>query len=285
MLLFGYDVYINTTSPDNKLKSIEVKELDTLLPINSHTLYFNNNQYRKVSITSDKPFNSLSKNQTINFIVENVVIFSFKKGDSTIFFKLYEEGTEYLVKYWLTHTFLPIFFTLEDKYYFLHAGGVEIDSKVILFVANSFGGKSTLTDYFIKKNHTMLSDDKVAVYEEDKNIIAVPSYPYHRPYRKVEDLGYFVENFAKKNSEIKYIFNLVKSDSQSDIIISEIFGLDKFKVLRYSSEIDLPINKNLRFEMISKIANKTKVYNITIPWDLDRLEEVYQSIISFIKKD
>ena len=35
----------------------------------------------------------------------------------------------------------------------------------------------------------MISDDKVATFIKEELIYAVPSYPYHRPYRKVEDLG------------------------------------------------------------------------------------------------
>ena len=35
--------------------------------------------------------------------------------------------------------------------------------------------------------------------------------------------------------------------------------------------------------MLSKIANSLKVYDIIIPWNLDRLEEVYQAIIKHNK--
>ena len=186
--------------------------------------------------------------------------------------------------YWFSHTFLPIVFTMENIYYFLHAGAVEIDSKPVLFVADSFGGKSTMTDFFIKKGHTMISDDKVAVYEENKEILCVPSYPYHRPYRKVEDLGYPVENFSKGAKKMHAIFNLVKSDEKAEIIIEEVLGIEKFRILRFSTEIDFPINSKSKFEMLSKIANNVKLYNIKVPWDMNRLEEVYQTIVNFIKK-
>ena len=118
--------------------------------------------------------------------------------------------------------FFAYLFTLENKYYFIHAGAVEIKGNPILFIANSFGGKSTLTDYFIKKNHTMISDDKVATFIKEELIYAVPSYPYHRPYRKVEDLGIFIENFSKENKPISKIYNLIKSDEKEEIFINEI---------------------------------------------------------------
>ena len=80
------------------------------------------------------------------------------------------------------------------------------------------------------------------------------------------------------------IFNLVKSDEKAEIIIEEVLGIEKFRILRFSTEIDFPINSKSKFEMLSKIANNVKLYNIKVPWDMNRLEEVYQTIVNFIKK-
>ena len=284
MLLYDYEVFFNKiVTNQSKIKLL--KESRTLLVDTSYIINLINNQNRKVIITSNQAFLDNQTDQTINFLVEDVVTFSAKKGENIIYYRIYKEGNDELVKYWLSHTFLPILFTFDDTYYFLHAGAVEIDSKPILFVADSFGGKSTLTDFFIQKGHTMISDDKVGVYEDERGIIAVPSYAYHRPYRKVEDLGYPVENFAKENRVIQAIFNLVKVDANESIKIEEVFGIEKFRILKFSTEIDLPINLKSRFEMLSKIANNVKLYNISIPWDLNRLEEVYEKIVNFIKKD
>ena len=284
MHLYNYEISFDkivNTNQKNKL----LKEDKTLLVDNSHILFFDNNQNRKVAITSDKPFIDNQTNQSINFLVEDVVTFSVKKGENSISYRLYKEGTQDLAMYWLSHTFLPIVFTLENTYYFLHAGAVEIDSKPVLFVADSFGGKSTMTDFFIKKGHTMISDDKVAVYEDERGVLAVPSYAYHRPYRKVEDLGYPVKNFAKEPKVMHSIFHLIKANEKAEIEIEEVFGVEKFRVLKFCTEIELQINHKSRFEMLSKIANNIKLYNIMVPWDMNRLEEVYQTIVNFIKKD
>lgn len=283
MLLYDYNVFFDKLDAEQP-KSKLLKESNTLLVDNSFILFFDNNQYRKVAITSDKPFIDNQTNQSINFLVENVVTFSTKVGENNIYYRLYKEGTQKLAMYWFTHTFLPILFTMEQVYYFLHAGAVEIESKPVLFVAASFGGKSTMTDFFIQKGHTMISDDKVAVYENEKDIMAVPSYAFHRPYRKVEDLGYPVENFSKEPKKMHAIFNLVKSDANAQIEIQEINGIEKFKILRFSTEIDFHMNSKARFEMLSKIANNVKLYNIIVPWDMNRLEEVYEKIVNFIKK-
>ncbi len=251
----------------------------------SYVLILYNNQYREVQITSNKSFDKIEKNQYFSFDVKDVLSFLFKIGTNTIILKRKEKATDLLVDYWLYHTFLPILLTFENKYYFLHAGAVEIESKSVLFIADSFGGKSTLTDFFIKKGHTMISDDKVATFEKDDKIYAVPSYPYHRPYRKMEDLGIFVENFANKIKPIHCIFNLIKSDEESKIKIEKISGIEKFKALRYATDIDLPVHKESRFKSVTNIANKVCIYNISIPWDLERLDEVYGKICKFIKKE
>ena len=285
MLLYNYELLTNHNQKTKTKNFISLEENKTLLVDTNFILHLQNNQYRKVSITSDKSFSNITANQSINFLVENIVSFNSKVGSNKITFKLEKDGTKELLEYWLYHTFLPILFTIENKYYFLHAGAVEIEEQAVLFIANSFGGKSTLTDFFIKKNHTMISDDKVGTYMQDDKIMSVPSYSYHRPYRKVEDLGIKVENFAKENKEIFCIFNLVKSEKDSRINIEKITGIEKFKALRFATDVDLEVNKKERFISLSNIANKTPIYNITIPWDLDRLEEVYDKICKFIKKE
>ena len=150
MHLYNYEISFDKIVKSNQKNKL-LKEDKTLLVDNSHILFFDNNQNRKVAITSDKPFIDNQINQSINFLVEDVVTFSVKKGENSISYRLYKEGTQDLAMYWFSHTFLPIVFTLENTYYFLHAGAVEIDSKPVLFVADSFGGKSTMTDFFIKK--------------------------------------------------------------------------------------------------------------------------------------
>ncbi|NCB12076.1 MAG: hypothetical protein EOM78_10655 [Erysipelotrichia bacterium] len=81
------------------------------------------------------------------------------------------------------------------------------------------------------------------------------------------------------------IFNLVKADEKAQIKIEELKGIEKFRILKFCTEIELHINNKSRFEMLSKIANNVKLYNIYVPWDMNRLEEVYHTIVSFIKKD
>jgi len=283
MILYNHTLLVDKEKSTKPTNILLLKENDSLSINSLFILRLHNNQNRQVAITSNNSFSNIEKNQQVNFLVEDVVTFSSCTNSSLIEYKLHKYGSDKLMTYWLYHTFLPILFTIEDKYYFLHAGAVEVDNKPILFIANSFGGKSTLTNYFVNKNHIFISDDKVGVYKKDNAIISVPSYPFHRPYRRMEDLGVKVDNFSKSNKEIFCIFNLVKSDSKSKINISKISGIEKFKALRYATDIDLSVNKESRFSILSDIGNKIDIYNISIPWDLDRLDEVYLRICTFVK--
>ena len=74
----------------------------------------------------------------------------------------------------------PIYFSINHTYNFLYAGATEIDGKAIAFMASSFAGKSTLTNYFIQRGHQLITDDKMATYESDGEIAI----------RKLKDLYY-----------------------------------------------------------------------------------------------
>lgn len=159
-------------------------------------------------------------------------------------------------------------------------GAVEIEGKSVLFTAESFGGKSTMTDFFMKKDHTLLSDDKVGTFEKEGTFYAVPSHPNHRPHRGVEDLGFHVNNMADKPSKIHAIYTLEKAPHNSKVRIVELRGIEKFKSLKYASELNINFQKAKRFKYLMKMTNTVSVYKITVPWDLERPDEVYKAITS-----
>ena len=240
---------------------------------------FRNNQGRDLALYTDRPFARTVTGQRWAFEIEGVVTFFWCSGEMTIDYVPAKNFTLELLEYWTLHIVLPIFLTIEEHYYFLHAGAVEIEGLPILFAAESFGGKSTMTDFFIKQGHTMVSDDKVAILEEEGKFMAVPSHPHHRPYRNMEDLGLFVNNMADRPKPISAIYTLHKVATDAPISISELQGIEKFKALRSSSEINLSFLKSERFKDLGRLAENVSIYKVTVPWDLERLEEVYAAIV------
>jgi len=239
---------------------------------------FFNNQGRDVALYTDRPFARTAAGQPWLFDVEGVVTFRWVSGGDTVCYVPGEAFTPELLRYWTLHTLLPLFFTVEETYDFLHAGAVLLGAGPVLFTAESFGGKSTMTDFFIRKGHAMLSDDKVAVQEEAGDFLAVPSYPYHRPYRKMEDLGRFVANTAQSPARIHAVYELERAAPDAEITIAPLGGVEKFTSLRFSSEINLSFLKPERFRLLSAVANRVPLYRVAVPWDLERLEAVYEAI-------
>ncbi len=241
--------------------------------------YYSNNQGREVSLLCEYPNCQDSSQCLWGFHIKDVVFFWWENKTNTIYYKLETQGNLELLSYWLLHVTLPMFLTVEEKYDFLHAGAVEVFGKPVLFLAESFGGKSTMTDFFIRQGHTMISDDKVGTFEEDGVFFSIPSHPYHRPYRKAEDMGVYVENFATEPKPIHAIYVLEQADKDARIEIDEILGMEKFYLLRLSSQFNLSFQKKKRFEYLSRMSNSVKIFRIRVPWDLDRLPEVYREIV------
>ncbi|HQT28318.1 MAG TPA: hypothetical protein PLH07_03350 [Sulfurovum sp.] len=242
-------------------------------------MIFPESQGRDLGLYSDREFMDRGTGQIWVFEVKDVITFFWSSGMMELEYIKHENFTEELLKYWALHVVLPIFFIIEGIYDFLHAGAVEINEEPVLFIAESFGGKSTMTDYFMKQGHTMISDDKVATFQKDGDFYTVSSYPYHRPYRDIEDLGFFVENFAKTPKAMHSIYVLQKVEGDNDVKVSMLTGVDKFMALRSAKEMNLFFPESKQLDYLGEIAQRLSVYKVTVPWDFNRLNEVYNTIL------
>ncbi len=244
----------------------------------THTQNYYSNQGRDIVLGSDEVFSRTRKGRLWSYEVVDVVHFFWYSGTRTIYYIPHKLFTADLLTYWTLHIILPTFFTIEESYRFLHTGAVEVESRPVFFFADSFGGKSTLTNYFLKHGHPLITDDKLAVEEKEGKFFALPSYPYHRPYRQLETLGYFTDNVATTPKPIQTVYALDRTDPDSAVNITELYGIEKFKVLRYGSEFNLSFLKTDQFAFLFRLSKVVQVYRVTVPWDLERLEEVYAAI-------
>ena len=291
--MIAYNHYIkfvpelkNHKKVEGSFSDVVTVEENSTTTLNNKLLYessFFNNQGRDISLWTDTEFSRMFEGQFWAFEVKGVVTFFWYSGTLNVEYIKHYNFTETLLEYWCLHIVLPLFFTIEEIFDFLHAGAVEVDGKPILFTAESFGGKSTMTDFFMKQGHTMISDDKVAAYEENGQIFSVPSHPHHRPYRKTEDLGFFVENFVSEPKSIHTVYELEKADENADVQIIEIRGFEKFKSLRYASEIDIFFLKKKRFIFLTNMAKNVYMFKVKVPWDMKKLKNVYNAIVQHSK--
>lgn len=233
---------------------------------------------RNVILYSDRVFDGSDPEQPWCYEVKDVIRFYWVGGARTIYYELDEKGDANLLSFWFVHLLLPLYFTFENMYDFLHAGAVEIEGAPVLFIAPSMGGKSTMTDYFIKQGHTLVSDDKVATFIDDGQFMATGSHPYHRPYRKYEELGYRVENFATSFKPIHAFYALEASSADSDIAIAEIKGSKKFGTILPAYLYMFPFLMQKRLKYLSRMLNSIKVFNVKVPWNLELQGKVHDVI-------
>jgi len=232
---------------------------------------------RNVYLYSDRELDGSEPGQPWCYEVKGVVRFYWTGGQRTIYYEL-DEGSPALLGFWFIHLVLPLFYTLEDMYDFLHAGAVAINGKPILLIAPTMGGKSTLTNYFIRQGHALVSDDKVATFVDHNRFMVVGSHPYHRPYRKFEELGYRVEKFAADATPIHCIYSLEKKDEDAEIAIEEIKGFEKFDTLMPNYLYMFSYLRPRRLRYLSALLNEIRVFRLQLPWDKTLLPEVHAVI-------
>jgi len=234
----------------------------------------------KIQYLTDHSFDAYPQGCRWGLEIERLARFTWVNGGSEISYQPFAEFTAARLQFWVLHTLLPMMLALQQRFQILHVGSVEIDSQPIAFAAPSFGGKSTLTGYFISQGHPFLSDDTLAIELREGKFQAVPSYPFHRPDRALESLGVPVELVAQEPKPLKAIYFLQKREAGAEVKISAISGINKFKAFHFSNFINFDFLKQPRFEFLSAMAAAVPAYDVEIPWDLVRLAEVHDRILN-----
>ena len=264
---------------DEVLHALKFKKnkIKSSLPFLTSRVPLHSNQGRNTYLLRGKNIFSSVVNYT--FVVEDIIKFDWKEGSKNIKYEYLKYADDILAHYWLSHTFLPLYYYLENIYDMLHMGAIEINGRACLFAAPSFGGKSTLTHFFLQKGHKLIADDRLPVYKKDSHYFAVPSYPYARNYRKIEDLGEYIENHLSKSLPIGNIYRLVQVEAEEKVTILEAKGVNKFAILEMSSDIKLSMLKKKEFANLNDLVANFCIYEISIPQNHSRLEEVYKIIV------
>ena len=245
---------------------------------NMYKKQYLNNQGREVALYTDRGYARTVRDQLWCFEVKAVAWFYWFSGDTTLYTVPSEQFTEALQRYWILHIVLPVYLAIEEVYDFLHAGAVLVEGRPVLFMAESLGGKSTMTDFFLRQGHRLLSDDKVAFVIDGADVIAMPSHPHHRPYRKTEDLGHYVAHMAAAPGAVHAIYVLARAQEDAKVEIVQLGGTEKFIALRYGSEVNMAFLKTQRFSKLAALAERVGVYRVSVPWSLQRLPEVHTAI-------
>ena len=239
---------------------------------------------QKARYCANAPFATADGDFSWALDIQGVMTLLWNPSEQTIYYVPKEGYNKERLRFWVYHTFFPMVLELMRRYTVLHVGAVEVEGVPILFSAPSFGGKSTMVDYFVKAGHTLYSDDALAIERSDSEYLAVASYPYHRPYRKPEELGYRVEAFGAIPKNVGALYLLDKQTASDEIKITELKGIEKYKAFHHSIFIEFSFRKQERFRFFSEMARHIPVFKISYPHDMERLADVYCKIVTHVKE-
>ena len=234
---------------------------------------------RRVFLYTDRLLDTPLPGQPYCYEAENVARFYWRHGEDRIYYERLEEGDTERFAFWFIHLFQPLYMTFEELSIFFHSGAVEIDGDAIAFIAPSMGGKSTMTDVFLKQGHPLITDDILPVRREDDRVVCAPSFPYHRPFRATETLGYPTENYRTDFRRLKALYLLDKGAPESRTVIEALHGFRKFEALK-----ELGLVYTFRFmtlthnRLLGDLLDRVDVFRITRPWNMERIGEVYRKI-------
>lgn len=289
-VVYGVEVHSPVTLP---LDISEKRVWDHVLRLQFNTTYSKKDIFeyytpaveihgRKTQLFSNMPFASSRLLNERTWKIDIGGLFSFMWSNSSDIMTIEYEKKLDLEKlsFWLLHTIIPIYLILKQSSLLFHASVVEVNKKAILFIAPSFGGKSTLADFFIGQGHCLLSDDKVRLEYKNEGYLVYPAYPYRRPYRELETLGKYTGSFSVKPLPLGNIYFVNLVDPKDACSIESIQGLNKFEVLNNAYLYEPVSMSRVEMEYLMNLVHHCFLYRANIPKDLTHLPKVYQTIIA-----
>jgi hypothetical protein len=192
-------------------------------------------------------------------------------------------------------------------YLTLHASAIKTDKGAVLFAGDSGAGKSTTLQEFLRRGYQKLSDDTIALYYDETRgeVICLPSYPQSKIWQKTADLFDHdttqlrqlhpeMDKYALSTREHFYdhvlplhaIYLLQVSDEAEEVVLEEVRGMDKFKVVNDNTyrniySYKLPYRQE-HFRIASHISQFHHVIHVMRPNDQLTLSELCNMIVNNI---
>ncbi len=183
----------------------------------------------------------------------------------------------------------------------LHASGVVVNGRALIFVAPSGSGKSTFAFQFAKHGHTILSDDICTLVDTPEGLSILPGYPHLRLWSWTVEELLGDENalpLIAPDWEKRYV-DLNRSEytfAASPVPLGAVFMLDGFSdrvsivpipnrlalmTLMNNTYLNYMIDHKMRsddFRWLSRLTHSVPVYSMIRPEDMERIEECYQAV-------
>lgn len=287
------------------------------LIIKSDIKLYNSNLISLSSITPDIEIVSKSINTNIDssfisrsnfyfsqnniiFIIENVGRYQITNGNKITIEYLPNTDLEEIKKYILGSALGLLLF--QRNIIALHGSSIVINNNAIIISGNIGAGKTSTTLSLVNKGYSFLTDDVASV---TKDINGTYNVHHCIPYQKlcfntIESLGYDknkliqidkiknkyyspeIINFTKEPKQLKSLFYLTTSNNLTTVSYSEVFGVEKFKlILSNIFRKELIPNELIKGNYIKEVLNLSKnisVYKITRPKNGNSIEKIVNII-------
>ena len=175
----------------------------------------------------------------------------------------------------------------QNGYLPLHASSIYTEKGCVLFTGDSGAGKSTTLNAFIQKGYKMVTDDVSAMKVKDNNLEMYSSFPRAKIWKdtteklnidstQLKKIHRDMDKYSRPISDIDfhnetskpYILYEINKYDKDDILIEEIFGLEKIKIL---------INNTYRNYYLEKIGNRKEHFKqITMLEKLIKVKRIYR---------
>lgn len=184
----------------------------------------------------------------------------------------------------------------------LHAGAIVVNNELVLICGDSGAGKSTTISALMQKGYQIFSDDVCVLNPPASPEKYIDAYPSYRVVKLWEDSLEKLDQLNEKSYEnklrplvdkylvkfeqelfpdplpIKKLFILKKGDAVTTPSIQKLSQYQAFKSLldnNYRPSLVEQLGlKNLTFEILSQLAGKIEVLEITRPVNGNSIEEV-----------
>ncbi len=248
---------------------------------------------RRVWFASDRPFADSAAVQRWQMHIDDALVLCWAGDATDIEYWPGAEFSAHSLQFWVLHTLVPIRLALAGEAEVLHAGAVLRDGQVLAFCGASRAGKSTLTDYCLQRGDALVADDALAIVldaaatgheqgshgaessRSDGAVLALPAHPFHRPYRQVEDLGMPAANHVADPAALRALVQLLPVAGEQPARLTPVTGVAAWRVVHDSVFSALRYMRPRQFSEVAQLADRVPVYQLELPHDLARLDEVY----------
>ncbi len=220
------------------------------------------------------------------FIIEN---------GNTIKYQLYEQYDQHFVSQ-IFLCFCMTVLLIQRNMLLLHGSAILYKGKTLVISGESGAGKSSLSNEIMSRGYKQMSDDIVAVGQNEKGMIAYPSFPVRKlcadfvekqemdksklipmPDIEREKYGLILRDEYYNQETVLGAMVIIRARDVEEPILEEITGADKLKYLT-ENFFRLDVYEQISFkpeDMLRaiKIANQMPIYTLTRPMNRMTVKE------------